>query len=111
MLGSRPGRYTAEQRTRVIEEVKRLEMQTKFNRNGTLVKPTKHEKQMDDLVKLLTETRLDAVPKTSKRLETDLDCEKKFLVCRLLHNYLDILFEQLHKACEILLNQFKLLSH
>ena len=36
---------------------------------------------MDDLVKLLTDTRLEAVPNTSKRMETDLDNEKKYLVC------------------------------
>ena len=78
--GCRPGRHNAEQRTRVIEEVKRLEMQTKINKDGSLVPPSEHEEKMDDLVRLLTHTRLEAVPNTSKRLEINLDSEKKYLV-------------------------------
>ena len=80
LLGCHAGRHTSEKRSQVIEEVKRLELQAKLNKDGTLVAPKVHERNMDDLVNLLTNTRLEAIPNTSKRLETNIDNEKKFPV-------------------------------
>ena len=84
LLGCHAGRHTSEKRSQVIEEVKRLELQAKLNKDGTLVAPKEHERNMDDLVNLLTNTRLQAIPNTSKRLENDIDNEKKFLVSELI---------------------------
>ena len=75
-----PGRLSSEQRTRVIEEVNRLELQSKMRQDGTLVSGVEHEKNMDDIVRLLTDTRLKCVPNTANSLELMLDNEKRYLV-------------------------------
>ena len=79
-LASNPGRRSSAKRTHVIEQVHQLEIQAKINKEGTRVTPAEYEQNMDDVVKLLAKTRLDALPYDAKRLENIIDCEKNYIV-------------------------------
>ena len=74
------GRLSSAQRTKVIEEVKRLELQGKIHSDGTLAKTTRDESNIDEIVKLLTNTKLDCLPNTAEALEDKLQKEEEFIV-------------------------------
>ena len=85
VLASQRGRMPCTKRTKLTEEVKRLELQGKINGDGTSVQTSDHTNCMDEIVKLLTDTKLEYVPNTAEQLEAAIKREKEFLV-KLIYN-------------------------
>ena len=79
------GRCTHERKIRDIEEVKRLEIQSRIKLDGSLVSDEERWKKMDMVIRRLTDAQLENIPHGSEFMASLKGREDQFLVSCELH--------------------------
>ena len=76
----KPGRTSYAEKTKSIDEVKKLEIQSRLRADGTLVSSEEHTLEMDKIIRNLTDTHLQHIPEPGRVLDAVDRREGEYLV-------------------------------